>query len=94
MNGYRTRKFADGAVITVDWLELEQHEGAFTEGKRRRVDVMVRDQKRFAGTDGWGLQRFGPMGGNARIDAPSAQQCLACHSAHAKDGLVLSHYRN
>jgi len=95
MDGYRTRNFSDGAVITVDWLELEQHKGGgFTEGKRRRVDVMIRDAKRFASTGGWGFQRFGPTGGDARMDVPSAQQCLACHTARAKDGLVLSRLRD
>jgi hypothetical protein len=93
MEGYRTRKFQEGAAIAVDWLELEQHGGGFTEGKRRRIDVMIRD-KRFASTEGWGFQRFGPKGGSERIGTPSAQQCLACHTARAKDGLVLSNYKD
>lgn len=80
MDGYRTRDFAAGAVITLDWLELVQHPGdEVTEGKRRRVDVMIRDAKRFCGNRRMRL-RFSP-GGGARIDVPSARECLACHTA-------------
>lgn len=94
MEGYRTRSFPDGAVIALDWLELETHGAVFSEGNRRQTDVMVRDVQRYVRTGGWGFQRFGPAGGDARIREPAAQQCLACHAARSKDGLVLSRYKD
>src|SRR5688500_15803319 len=58
MAGYRTRAFPEGAVVVVEWLEMRDKDGAFEEGPRRRVDVMVKDSARFAATGGWGFQRF------------------------------------
>src|SRR5689334_12615583 len=41
--GYRTRVFPEGSVIVVDWLELTDNAGAFAEGARRQIDVMLKD---------------------------------------------------
>ena len=93
MAGYRARNFPEGSVVVVDWLEMRDTAGAFVEGKRRRVDVMVKDSARFASTGGWGFQRFM---GDSKTDlaaSPTPQQCFACHQQLKKDGLVLSTYR-
>src|SRR5215207_1903052 len=58
MAGYRTRTFPNGAIVVVEWLEMRDRNGAFDEGPRRQLDVMVRDSARFASTGGWGFQRF------------------------------------
>ena len=93
MDGYRTRSFPDGAVVVVEWLELSEKQGAFAEGPRRQVDVMVKDSKRFAQTDGWGFQRFVKDSNTELAATPTPQQCFACHDGMKKDGLVLSSYR-
>ncbi len=48
MLGYRTSAFPEGSVIAFDWLEMTAVNGAFQEGARRQVDVMVKDSQRFA----------------------------------------------
>jgi hypothetical protein len=53
MAGYRTREFTEGSVIVFEWLDMRDTDGAFVEGPRRRVDVMVKDSQRFATTGGW-----------------------------------------
>ena len=53
MEGYRTRVFPEGSVVVVDWLELRDNAGAFDEGPRRQLDVMIKDSLRFAATGGW-----------------------------------------
>ena len=93
MTGYRTRVFPDGAIVVFEWLEMTESAGAFSEGPRRQVDVMVRDSLRFAQSGGWGFQRFV---GDSKTDlaaTPTPQQCFACHDRLKKDGLVLSTYR-
>jgi hypothetical protein len=93
MVGYRSRTFPEHAIIVFEWLEMRQNNGAFSEGPRRQVDVMVRDSRRFATTGGWGFQRFV---GDSRTEVaavPTSQQCFACHEHLKKDGLVLSSYR-
>lgn len=93
MEGYRTRAFPEGAIVVFDWLEMRDKAGAFEEGPRRQVDVMVKDSQRFAATGGWGFQRFVKDSATERAAAPTPQQCFACHNNLKKDGLILSHYR-
>ena len=92
MTGYRTRAFPEGSIVAFDWLEMRENNGAFAEGPRRQVDVMVKDTKRFASTGGWGFQRF-VKSTTELAAAPTPQQCFACHDNLKKDGLILSQYR-
>jgi hypothetical protein len=93
MAGYRTRNFPEGSIVVFDWLELRDNNGAFEEGPRRQVDVMVKDSQRFAKTGGWGFQRFVKDSKTQLAEAPTPQQCFACHERLKKDGLILSSYR-
>lgn len=93
MDGYRTRLFPEGATIVFDWLEMTDNGGAFAEGPRRQVDVMVKDSVRFAATGGWGFQRFVKDSRTELAASPTPDQCFACHDRLKKDGLVLSVFR-
>jgi hypothetical protein len=93
MIGYRTRAFPEGSVVVFDWLEMRDNAGAFAEGPRRQVDVMVKDAARFASTGGWGFQRFVKDSKTELAAAPTPQDCFACHNRLKKDGLILSSYR-
>jgi hypothetical protein len=93
MVGYRTRAFPEGSVIVFDWLEMKDQAGAFEEGARRQVDVMVKDSQRFAKTGDWGFQRFAKDSKTELAATPTPQQCFACHDRLKKDDLVLSGYR-
>ena len=93
MQGYRTRAFPEGSVITFDWLDMKETNGSFLEGPRRQVDVMVKDAKKFAATGGWGFQRFVKDSKTELAATPTPQQCFACHDRLKKDGLVLSTFR-
>lgn len=91
--GYRTREFPEGSIVVVEWLEMRESDGAFGEGPRRQVDVMVKDAQRFATTGGWGFQRFVKDSKTELATAPTPQDCFACHEKLKKDGLILSSYR-
>ena len=93
MAGYRTRVFPEGSIVVVDWLEMRDDAGALLEGPRRQVDVMVKDSKRFAGSGGWGFQRFVKDSKTERAAAPTPTECFTCHNSLKKDGLVISSYR-
>jgi hypothetical protein len=93
IQGYRTRKFSEGSVIVFDWLQLDDKGGSFEEGKRRQLDVMVKDSQRFGGTGGWGFQRFVGDSKSELAATPTSSQCFACHDRLKRDGLVLSQYR-
>ena len=93
MVGYRTREFPEGSIVVFDWLEMRDKAGAFEEGPRRQVDVMVKDSRRFAKTGGWGFRRFVRDSKTEVAATPAPQQCFACHDRLQKDGLILSSYR-
>ena len=93
MTGYRTRNFPERSVIVFDWLEMKDVAGAFVEGPRRQVDVMVKDSARYASSGGWGFQRFVKDSKTELSATLKPEQCFACHNNLKKDGLVLSTYR-
>lgn len=75
--------FPDGAILVkLAWKHapLAGVEGALVSGAATKVQVMVKDTKKFAATGGWGFGSFseGKPGGIAEHQA-----CFACHEARA-----------
>lgn len=88
LEGYRTGRWADGAVIVYDqWTAVAAPADATVAGERKFIDVMVRDSRRFAATGGWGYTEF--MGAERRrmteIEA-NPKGCDACHEKAAPGG--------
>src|ERR1051325_439035 len=52
MEGYRSGQFQNGSAIVFDLLETQESRGVTAEGKRRFIDVMVKDSRRFGETGG------------------------------------------
>src|SRR5262245_44936025 len=43
LEGLRTGRFPDGSTLIYDLLEVKEGDGVTSEGSRRRLDVMVKD---------------------------------------------------
>lgn len=70
MPGFSTGRFADGSILVFDLLKASENSAVIAAGERERLDVMVKDSKRYASTGGWGFERF--MGNfNLRAMRPS-----------------------
>lgn len=94
MQGYRSGRFPDGAVIVFDLLEAASADHAMTEGKRKVVGVMHRDAKKYAATGGWGFEGFaGDTRDQRVVGANAANACFACHQARKPNDFVFSSYR-
>lgn len=94
MEGYRTGRFPDGSVIVFDLLETQTKEGLMTEGRRRFVDVMHKDSKRFAETGGWGFEEFRKDSHKDRTIGPDAKtKCFDCHAGQKEKDFVFSSFR-
>ena len=91
--GYRSGAFADGAIIVVDWIKGNDENGEFSEGARRRLDVMLKDRSRFQTTGGWGFERFQGDSRTERTVKSAATECFACHSGPGTTDLVFSKFR-
>ena len=88
MEGYRTGKWPDGAVIVYDqWTAEVAGKDAKAAGARKFIDVMVRDSRRFAATGGWGYTEFTAPGWT-RVSEIEANQkgCDGCHDKTAPVG--------
>ena len=94
MDGYRTGRFPDGSVLVADFLETRESAGVTTEGPRRRIDVMVKESKRYAETGGWGFESFrGDSQTDRVVTAEIATTCFACHSKQKERDSVFSIFR-
>jgi hypothetical protein len=97
MEGYRTGKWPDGAVIVYDqWTAVAAPADSTAQGERKFIDVMAKDSRRFAATGGWGYTEF--LGAERRrmtdIEANQAG-CDTCHAKSAPGGdRVFSQYRD
>jgi Cytochrome P460 len=94
MRGYRSGRFADGAVIVFDLLDAKSADNTVQEGARKVVGVMRRDSRRHAATGGWGYEGFkGDSTSERAVGANAATACHACHEAQKDKGYVFSAYR-
>jgi hypothetical protein len=92
--GMESGTFEDGSVIVYDLVSLSEKSGIGTEGERRRIDVMVKDSKLYAGSGGWGFGRF--MGDEREHDVLTGdvrKACLQCHEKQKAHGYVFSEFR-
>jgi len=89
LEGYRTGKWADGAVIVFDqWTAEKPGPDALGQGQRKFIDVMVRDSRRYAATGGWGYTEFAWPGKDRAVELEqnAAKACSGCHAKNAPGG--------
>src|SRR5258708_23032401 len=67
--------YPDGTVFVDDVREFSVDDGAYHQGGRKFLPVMVKDSKKYASTGGWGFQAW-PGGDPAKpIVDDSSKQC-------------------
>jgi hypothetical protein len=95
VKGYKTGNFDDGSIIIFDVLEtIKQQNDDVFEGKRKLIDMMVKDGKKYAETGGWGFQEFIYVDSTERkVLIPTKQQCFNCHASKKEFDYVFSKLR-
>ncbi|MEW6415936.1 MAG: cytochrome P460 family protein [Pseudomonadota bacterium] len=95
MQGYRSGRFPDGAVIVFDLLEASRAGNAISEGPRKVAGVMHKDTKRYASTGGWGFEGFAGGDKARRVVGKQAESaCFACHAPQKDRDYVFSSLRD
>jgi len=96
MEGYKTGQFADGSIIVFDVLEsLPQKNGDIYEGKRKLIDVMVKNSSHFNEMGGWGYEEFIYSDSlTTKALHPTKEQCFNCHNTRKANDFIFSNYRS
>jgi hypothetical protein len=92
--GYRSGRFADGAVIVFDLLDAKSADNTVQEGARKVLGVMHRNSKKYAATGGWGYEGFkGDSKTERAVAGNAASACHQCHQAQKDKDYVFSAWR-
>ena len=82
MAGYTIGSFPEGSIIVFDVLEAIESNGNTIEGKRRHIDVMIKDSIRYSKTGGWGYEEFKGNSKTERVLTDTVRtQCFNCHTS-------------
>jgi len=85
--------FPDGSVLIFDLLEAREEKGAYVEGSRKLIGVMVKDRQRYKLTGGWGFEAFKGDSRTERTVTDAAGQCFGCHQQQKANDFVFSGFR-
>ena len=85
-------KFPDGSVLVFDLIKASAFKGGIEEGKRRRLDVMQKDAKKFQSTGGWGYGSF-KEDTDKLVLQDVAKKCYSCHEGRVDKDYVYSSFR-
>jgi hypothetical protein len=94
MAGYGSGKFADGSIIVFEVVQADAENNVTKEGKRKFLDVMLKDRKKYSATGGWGYKEF--MEENVNLDALKESDkvtCYNCHTSQKERDFVFSKWR-
>jgi hypothetical protein len=81
MKGYTSGYFPNGSIIVFDVLETVERDGNTNEGKRRHIDVMIKDSTLYKSTGGWGYEEFKGNSKTERVLTETVRtQCFTCHT--------------
>lgn len=87
-----TNPWPDGTVFAkVAWAQAADSTGLIRAGEFKQVEFMIKDQKKYADTEGWGWARWRgkeltPYG----KDALFTQECVACHKPRKESDFVFT----
>lgn len=95
IKGYETGRFPDGSIIVMDVIEKASTKNGIGAGKRKFIDVMIRDSQLYAETGGWGYQEFFDSSGKTGVLTTATQQkCFSCHASQKDRDYVFTKYEN
>jgi hypothetical protein len=94
MKGYRTGRFPNGSVIVDEAVFTKDGEGPgkgiLLEGDRRALDVMVKNDRLYRDTGGWGFDHFNGDAKTGTLNTEARAKCLECHAKAKRDHVYSS----
>ena len=84
--------YRDGTVFVDDIRNFSLVDGAYQQGARKAVPVMVKHSKKYASTGGWGFQAWAGGDPSKPIVNDATKQCFNCHMGQKSNDYVFSTY--
>ncbi len=84
--------YPDKTVFISDVHEFTVSDGTYVEGPRKALAIMVKDQKKYASTGGWGFQLWAGGDPKKAVVTDPAKQCFECHQPKKDQDYVYSTY--
>ena len=84
--------YPDGTILVDDVREFSMDDGAYQEGDRKFIPVMVKNSRKYASTGGWGFQAWAGGDSTKPIVNDSMKQCFSCHMPKNGNDYVFSTY--
>ena len=84
--------YPDRTIFVTDLHDFTISDGSYVEGPLKGVAVMVKDQKRYPSTGGWGFQFFAGSDPKKPVITDPVKQCFECHQPKKDQGYVYSTY--
>jgi hypothetical protein len=84
--------YPDKTVFLVDLHQFTITDGAYVEGPRKAIAMMLKDGKKYASTGGWGFQAWAGGDPTKPVVTNAVTQCFGCHQPKKDQGYVFSTY--
>ncbi|MBN4080155.1 cytochrome P460 family protein [Beggiatoa alba] len=79
MQGLKTGKYFDGAILVYDLLKYHEKNHTVQEGGRKLLGVMYKDDNKYGDTGGWGFEGFLGNSKTKRLVTDKGKNCFSCH---------------
>ena len=87
--------YPDGTIFGDDVHEFSLKDGAYVEGNKKAIAVMVKDAKKYPTTGGWGFEVWAggdPSKPLVPDDAHAVKACFDCHTPQKSNDYTFSTY--
>jgi hypothetical protein len=84
--------YPDGTVFVDDVREVSLVDGAFLQGARKAIPVMLKDSKKYASTGGWGFQAWAGGDPKKPLVTDAVKGCFECHVPQKANDYTFSTY--
>ncbi len=84
--------YPDGTVFVDDVRDVSLVDGAFLQGGRKAIPVMLKDSKKYASTGGWGFQAWAGGDPKKPLVTDAVKGCFECHAPQKANDYTFSTY--
>lgn len=84
--------YPDGTVFVDDVRDVSLVDGAFLQGGRKAIPVMLKDSKKYASTGGWGFQAWAGGDPKKPLVTDAVKACFECHVPQKANDYTFSTY--